>query len=211
MNINELVIYDGCFTWEMTQEVIKIGTKYKVELINLPPILLDKTMTHFPKCKVNLLLNYPYSHYHIDEMLILSKIYLKKFPSISVLSYALPMVDLIENDWSTITSTLKQFGKFCKEHKVGSRLIAQSGLLYKDEDIYKIGDLCEQADISALIVDQPAGNFGDFILLSHGLSKALSIPVGIMADCQNDNDMETFINAAFPIKILSGENILELE
>ena len=66
-------------------------------------------------------------------------------------------------------------------------------------------------DISALIVDQPAGNFGDFILLSHGLSKALSIPVGIMADCQNDNDMETFINATFPIKILSGENILELE
>lgn len=209
--VNEMVIYDGCFTWDMTKTSVSIAKKSKIDLVGIPPILLQKITSEFPNIKINLMINYPYSHYAVNEIKLLMDVYINKYKHIKVVTYALPMIDLLEEDWDTINKTLQVFGAACKELGVQSRIIVLMGFLHDDSDVHRIGDFAEQAGISAVVLDQPEKHFMDFLLDAHELSKGLSIPVGIMADCRDEEELQAFVNAKFPIKVLSGENILELD
>lgn len=208
-NINEILIFDGYFTWDMIKDVVEIGKRYKNIKYSVSPILISRLSAHFPNLQFNLMLDHPYAQHEIDELILLGDRYGKKYTQVTGLNYSPPLLPLIEEDWKSVRESLSKFGAFCKG-RFESRLIIQPGFLAEEEHAIRLAEFAEQAEITNVVIEAPVGNFNDFILLAHETKKNCSIPVGILVDCESENDLQTFINATFPIKIISSNNVIDL-
>jgi hypothetical protein len=173
------------------------------------PNYLSMITKKSPTSKINLMIDFPWPVQEIGLLQYGIKHYTKLYPQIQSVIFGGYLLSYINQDWKHIAKTMTDMVQACNSAKVAPIFFTDLNLLSDANDLDILGGTAEQEGCKGIIVGaESAGSLGDLLIESHGLSKSISIPVGIISSVDDSKEMETFINAPFQPKLLPAENIL---
>jgi hypothetical protein len=209
MNKLQLAFIEDNLSEDIIDSCLEVVQKQEYDTISAMPNYLKLLTTKSPSSLINLMIDFPWPVQEVDMLQIAIAHYVKKYQQIRSVTFGGYLLQYINQDWKAVSQTVAAIVKACQENKIAPIFFTDLNLMSDFANLEIVAGMVEQEGCEKIIIGAESSDaLGDLLIESYALSKAVSIPVGIISAIDDQNEMETFMNAPFNPKLILAENIL---